>query len=776
MSAITINLINERGILIKQNKMEEANKVTKQIRKQRKKDNKQAATEALSKDIDIRDRWLGLRQMKKGYQITPYAIKDRNGKRIKQSNIAEAIADHLGNNTWNNPEAQEQANDINRRKIVQIPEQYNTEPPTLEELRSTIKRLKRRKACGPDDIPMELYKELDEDNLRQLDEIVKNWWNNEDMPKEETRARVVTIFKKGDTSNISNYRPISLLNSTYKIFTAILVERLADKLDKHLQKTQYGFRKNKSTANAIFLIRRLIDTAERSNKQPIHMLLLDWEKAFDKLTHKALFIALEKMNVDTKITNLIKMIYKDPEFMVETNGVKSEWRKQKAGIRQGCPLSPYLFLIAMTTIFDDIKNHENPNRKLKRRRPKGAEFDEILYADDTILASEDIRILQKYLHEIEIESCKYGLRLNKDKCEQISVNNNKKEKVKFTNGTDVNTLNEVKYLGCMINDKGNPRREIRKRVSECMCIMKKLDIFWKHTDNPKKWKIIVYNAIIRTKLMYGLESAQLNDSIKQYLDTFQVKGLRKILELEHTYINRDNTNKKVYEDAEHEMNIGNTGKRKPLVKISEYYDIQRRKFISQLIHQKETDDPRINITFNKDTLQINEYNTKRIGRPKFAWWTFALDELWRTFQTSNETARYTPMNLGNLEHIEHIKQTATENFEEQLKKKKNSRNSNDNHNFNTNTEEASEPPSMNMSTDRATEVQPQHTYRRSHTLTEEHHDRHGANQQEKDNWDFSEFDNVEPADTFKQTLDRHNAQNKSIIHTQFKKHNKETRQ
>ena len=69
--------------------------------------------------------------------------------------------------------------------------------------------------------------------------------------------------------------------------------------------------------------------------------------------------------------------------------------------------------------------------------------------------------------------------------------------MKFRNGKKVNTLNEVKFLGCMINDKGNPRREVRKRVSECMCTLKKLDVFWIHTDNPIKTKIITFNAIIK---------------------------------------------------------------------------------------------------------------------------------------------------------------------------------------------------------------------------------------------------------------------------------------
>ena len=60
------------------------------------------------------------------------------------------------------------------------------------------------------------------------------------------------------------------------------------------------------------------------------MLLLDWEKAFDKLTHEALFIAMEKMNIDKKLIRLVKMLYKNPEFMVETEGKQSKWKKQKA--------------------------------------------------------------------------------------------------------------------------------------------------------------------------------------------------------------------------------------------------------------------------------------------------------------------------------------------------------------------------------------------------------------------------------------------------------------
>ena len=73
------------------------------------------------------------------------------------------------------------------------------------------------------------------------------------------RARVVLIYKKGDTNKFENYGPTSLLNTLYKLYAAILKNIIADKLDKHLQATQFGFRKDKNTGGAIYSIRRIIE-------------------------------------------------------------------------------------------------------------------------------------------------------------------------------------------------------------------------------------------------------------------------------------------------------------------------------------------------------------------------------------------------------------------------------------------------------------------------------------------------------------------------------------
>ncbi len=121
-------------------------------------------------------------------------------------------------------------------------------------------------------------------------------------------ANVASIYKKGDSSNLANYRPISLLQVFYKIIAALIKERLDVGLDFFNTKTQYGFRTGKSTAQAIFLARIILDISEQEGSN-LSMILLDWEKAFDKISHEKLIEALERVNIPKNLLNLISNIY-----------------------------------------------------------------------------------------------------------------------------------------------------------------------------------------------------------------------------------------------------------------------------------------------------------------------------------------------------------------------------------------------------------------------------------------------------------------------------------
>ena len=104
---------------------------------------------------------------------------------------------------------------------------------------------------------------------------------------------------------IENYRPISLLNTCYKVIAALIKERLDKGWDPWLMATQFGFRKHKSTSHAIFTARRLQDISEKS-KPASTLLLLDWEKAFDKISQHKMLEVLRRLHVPDKIYQLIR--------------------------------------------------------------------------------------------------------------------------------------------------------------------------------------------------------------------------------------------------------------------------------------------------------------------------------------------------------------------------------------------------------------------------------------------------------------------------------------
>ena len=124
-------------------------------------------------------------------------------------------------------------------------------------------------------------------------------WELEEIPTEGEIARIVSIYKKGDTEKPENYRPISFLQSLYKIYASLIQKRLSKALDERIWYTQYGFRAKKSTSQPIHIIRRLQDYAEASG-DPLILLFLDWEEAFDKIDQEILIQAIDRFNIPEK--------------------------------------------------------------------------------------------------------------------------------------------------------------------------------------------------------------------------------------------------------------------------------------------------------------------------------------------------------------------------------------------------------------------------------------------------------------------------------------------
>ena len=153
--------------------------------------------------------------------------------------------------------------------------------------------------------------------------------------------------------------------------------------------------------------------------------------------------ALRRLKIHPKLISIISSLYNSPQFYVRHDQFTSNTKSQNAGIRQGCPLSPFLFVLVMSVMFRDI--HRDIDLSLISSRLDGINFTEVLYADDTFLVTRDARGMNSLLHMVEKESAYYGLQLNEGKCSVISMNGN--IRICFADGSVIQAAEEVTFLG-----------------------------------------------------------------------------------------------------------------------------------------------------------------------------------------------------------------------------------------------------------------------------------------------------------------------------------------
>jgi len=271
--------------------------------------------------------------------------------------------------------------------------------------------------------------------------------------------------------------------------------------------------------------------------------------------------------------------------------------------------------------------HEELEGKLNNGRFDFIDFMEILYADDTLLIGDNAKILNLLIAAIEKHSERYGMKLNKNKCVHISMNC--KAKIKFSDGKEMKSADEATYLGSNMSKKHITRREIEARISSALNTAKKLNIFFKKTKCSEAWKLQVYNAVIISRLLYGIESLELTDSLKTRLDAFQIRGLRHILGIEHSFWSRV-TNKEIIEKANviaetrenitegWEQIIRNKGEKDRKIKlISEIMEERKTKLLGHIMRRDEKD-PLKQVCFDDEGYQ-HIYETRRVGRPRIHW-------------------------------------------------------------------------------------------------------------------------------------------------------------
>ena len=168
------------------------------------------------------------------------------------------------------------------------------------------------------------------------------------------------------------------------------------KTEHLLSDAQFGFRLGRGCTDAIFTLRQLCERSLEYN-QDLHLVFVDQEKAFDRVNRDRLWKVLEQYGVKGQLLDNIRAIYANSKSAVRTTSGTSDWFPVTSGVRQGCNLSPLLFVIYM----DQITKEANPDPEA---------LNELMFADDQAMVNSDKTKLQEHTEHLN-ESCQVSIRM-----------------------------------------------------------------------------------------------------------------------------------------------------------------------------------------------------------------------------------------------------------------------------------------------------------------------------------------------------------------------------
>ena len=227
------------------------------------------------------------------------------------------------------------------------------------------------------------------------------------------RRGIIKLIPKKDTEPyfVKNWRPITLLNSDYKIAAKATANRLQNIPPKLINSDQTGFLKGRFIGENIRLIDGLINHTAAHNI-PALLMFLDFEKAFDTVAWTFIWKTLGSFNFGSSVIRWIKLYHRNIESCVLNNGWANNYFTPERGVRQGCPLSPYIFILCAEILANKIRE----NKDIKGITVRGSEIKISQYADDTTMILEGPKkSLTSALHDLELFGVISGLRLNNKK-------------------------------------------------------------------------------------------------------------------------------------------------------------------------------------------------------------------------------------------------------------------------------------------------------------------------------------------------------------------------
>ena len=280
-----------------------------------------------------------------------------------------------------------------------------------------MRDLPRDKSPGPDGIPNEYYKTFAIQIAGEYARVLREAHVNGEIGEEIKEGTISILHKKNDRKEITNYRPITLLNGDYKILTRVLCRRMKGVVGKIVSRENTGFSPGRFIAENTHQMKLMQRMLEENDTEGMFV-FLDLEKAFDRVSWDYMKKAIKDLGFGPDIVRWIEILYdkkKPPTRRLRINGHEGRQFQLQCGTAQGCPLSPLLYLCVM----EAFSRMVNANRRVKGIKIGGIEFKLSQFADDTVLLLRTFGSIDEVWKILEKFKKATGQTVNNDKTEGL---------------------------------------------------------------------------------------------------------------------------------------------------------------------------------------------------------------------------------------------------------------------------------------------------------------------------------------------------------------------
>ena len=215
-------------------------------------------------------------------------------------------------------------------------------------------------------------------------------WEQEEIPTEWKEGYLVKLPKKGDMQDCKNYIGIMLLSVHGKVLNRVILDRLKTGVDAKLRDHQAGFRKDRSCTDQIATLRIIVEQSMEWDSS-LYINFVDYEKAFDSLDRDTLWKLLQHYGIPNELISFIRNSYEDTACSVIHAGQLTDSFMVNTGVRQGCLLSPFLYLLAI----DWIMTKTTTNRRNGIQWTHWSQLEDLDFADDLALLSHSHQQMQE---------------------------------------------------------------------------------------------------------------------------------------------------------------------------------------------------------------------------------------------------------------------------------------------------------------------------------------------------------------------------------------------